>query len=198
MKTPPPGFTRPDYSTPFDFEARTKGLTPERTIKGFLLQGMLNTAKEAGRPLPGERKYVAFKDYSALDGAKLTVEVAGHLHPEVPIQEGLRRMGRRGLHFLSDSMLGRVILGTVGLKLETLLAATPRIFSQIIQHGPRVSLVEQSSHHACLHYQNFFPDFLDCVQLGVLEGGLIAYGKTHEVFIRKIAAGEAELWGCWE
>jgi uncharacterized protein (TIGR02265 family) len=196
MREPPPGFSRPDYSLPFNVEERLQGLSPSRTAKGFLLQGMINTAKEAGKPLLEDRKYIAFKDYPSTEGAQLLVEIATTLYPDLPTQEGLRRLGWKAFGFLSSSTLGRVLLGTVGLKLETLLGAVPRIFSQLLKNGSVE--VELGANNARVHYKEFYPDFLDCFQLGVLEGGLKAYGKTHEVFIRQVAHGEAELWGFWD
>jgi uncharacterized protein (TIGR02265 family) len=196
-KNPPSGFHRPDYSLPFTLSERLRGLSAEKTVKGFLLQGLANAAKEAGNPLPAERKFIAFKDYPLTEGAQLLVDVARRIYPDVPEQEGLRRMGHRVFGFLSDSVLGRVLLGTVGMRLETLLDAMPKIFGQLIKNG-RVTVLERTANSAHLLYQDFCPDLLDCLHLGILEGGLKAYHKEHDIFLRQVDFGVVEFWGFWE
>jgi uncharacterized protein (TIGR02265 family) len=190
-----PGFALPDWDAPLNLAATLASVPESGTVKGMFIQRLLDEAKRQGRPFPGAKHYVPFKDYPLREQVRLTYEVATHLFPKVSAREALRRAGRRVYPAVRESLLGRVILGALARDFLS-LAKLVSVAYERMSRAVRVHLLEYTSNSALFHFTGFAA-FLDSYHVGTVEGGLDVYGNRGEVFVRLLGPSEAQLYCEW-
>jgi uncharacterized protein (TIGR02265 family) len=196
MRQPPQGFPVAfDFSAPVNIEEVLRTLRPA-TVKGFVISDMLRAAEKQGKALPNAPSFVAFKDYSFHESFTISFQIARHLYPHLPLREGLRRLGHRAYGSLLESTLGRAMFGLVGMRMETMMKIIPQAH-RAFQKGGAVELLESTPESAHFAYRNF-PYNIDSYQIGMYEGGFLARGKKHAVYLKTLSFGEAEIFCSWE
>ena len=195
MRPPPAGFSDYDFSAPLDEEELLNTARPF-TVKGIALRSLSKEAEAQGRPLPGVPSYVAFKDYPTREHLALLFRTAHHLYPELPIREAMRRLGHRVYGSLLESMVGRALFGLPGMRVENLMKLIPRAYS-LMASGSQVSLLSSTNDSALFSFRNF-PVDLNSFDIGVFEGGFVAREKRCEVYLKKVAFGDGDLFCTWE
>jgi serine/threonine-protein kinase len=183
----PSAFRAPDFTAPVDLEAHLAALLPGTTVKGMFFAGLVDLCTKAGRGLDlsraspvRPRRYVAFFDYPMADLLRLQVAVAQVLHPDVPLREGLRRLGRTAPDDLLGSHVGKTIFGVLGRDPETLLLHIPKAHRLTSNCGTFTA--ERATPGRVLLHARDMPAFLDCYQVGMIEGVLRhsrAQGRVH-------------------
>ena len=196
--SPRPGFRPPNFAAPVDLEAHLALLPPAASVKGMFFLDLLAQAERLRSPrelaaLAGipERRYVAFRDYPMADNMRLTVAVAGILHPRLPLGEALRRRGQRALGVLLDSHIGRSLFGIFDPDPEPFLLHGVRAYRLLIGLG-EVSVERLSPSEYRLTARDM-PLFLETYQIGVLESVLMRCNVRGEVLIAMDGLSDATV-----
>ena len=111
----------PPFEAAIELETHVAALPPGGTVKGMFLRDALSCVAEL-RPdadvfaLAGieRRRVLPFFDYPYQDHMRIVHAAAQVCWPEVPIGEGLRRIGWRAYDVLLGQQIGRVIFAAFG------------------------------------------------------------------------------------
>lgn len=176
-------FAKPDFRRPVDVGAQVELVPAGATIKGMFLSSLLEALGPRRVELPeGQHRYVAFKDYPLAIQVRLIVEVAGRLHPDVPIREAIRRVGHRVYPTFSESLVGKVLFSAVGGNPVALLRAGAKAYGMSASVGS-VEIVESTEGSACIRLRDMF-NFIDCYQIGIIEGALLVLGLNPSLRVK--------------
>jgi uncharacterized protein (TIGR02265 family) len=189
------GFSPYDFNEAFDLDFILQRLPPKATQRGMFLNGILDEAIKQGKPFPGEKRYTAFKEYTVAEGYRLSVEVAKHLYPGLPVKESFRRLGHTIYPTLLSSMIGRTLFGFLGRKVDAVMRLVPKGYA-ISSKEVEVELTECADHLALFRFYSF-PDFDLSFDIGTLEGIVLFCKKTPQCFTKRNSASEAEILVSW-
>lgn len=189
------GFVTPDFLAPLDLAAHRSLIPPGITLKGMFFQQVLDEARKAGGDVGANARYLAFKDYPLEEWVDILVACAERTHPRTPLREALRRMGGHTYKTFADSTLGKVLFSTAAMDVETVLRLVPKAYA-LTSPAARVELLSVESGRGVLAMRNVW-DFVDCYQVGVLEGGLRLFGKSPRIAIRKLGPASADFEISW-
>lgn len=170
-------FRSPDFSRPVDVDAELARFAEGDTIKGVILGNVSDQLKAAGHDAP---KFTAFRDYPFHDYIRLLIEASQLLFPDEPVREGLRRIGHGHYAAFVDTTIGRVIFGVLGRNMAAVLKASPKGY-RYSTNCARCSVVgvDKTEQRAVLRLAGV--PLIDCLQVGVYEGGVRATGHDGEV-----------------
>ena len=176
------GFSPPDWNAPLDVETYLREAPRGGAIKGMFFADQVEMARKAGKPLPGRKRYFAFKDYPIKEYMELLLETAELVHPGVPIREALRRLGRPAYPTLADTMIGRAIFALAGDSFHRILAVASKAYAVSVKPG-KVDLVSSGDNWARMELRTIWA-FPDCYQVGVFEGGMEVLGLYGTIQVR--------------
>ncbi|MEZ4223159.1 MAG: DUF2378 family protein [Polyangiaceae bacterium] len=169
-------FRAPDMGAPLNADLHRELMTGNRTVKGMFFEPLLRAMPERGGR---NQRYVAFRSYPMSDYMELLIDAAKALHPDHPLREALRRVGHLGYPTFAESLIGRVIMGVLGDDLNAIMARAPRAYSVSIEPGEVRSLQLHNNHWRMAFID--MPNFVDCYQLGVVEGAIMHCGAEPSV-----------------
>lgn len=181
---------RPFSATaPFNIEDELKRVPEGATVKGVIINAVtdqLVVAESDSRRL--------FNNYPMTEYIHRCVEVAKTCWPDVPIREGLRRLGHGHYSAFTSTAIGRVVFGVLGRRMENVFRASPKGYRyttdcsdcSIISVEGNVGVVEIAG----------LP-FADSLQVGVYEGGVRATGYDPMVEVGHHPAGAIRLRVTW-
>lgn len=153
------------------------------TIKGMFIDGLLDLAKARGVALDVDvalqRRRPTFKDEPMVDFMRLAVAVAQAAWPERSLVEGLKEVGRQTYRTFLTSLTGRVVFGILGEDINKLISATTKAYAASQSHG-RAEVIESSATHCVLEYR-FLYQFLDSLEVGVVEEAVNSCGLSAEI-----------------
>ena len=195
MDLPPSAFAPPRWAAPLDTARAIAAIPAGATIAGMFFLALVDGAQRRRVKLPFPRaKYLPFGFYPVREFASLLVEAAERFHPDLPVRQGLRRIGMAGpLAFLS-STLGKVTLGaTQGVH----AAVTEIAKTYAINVRPSRCQVTQALPRSMIVSLDDVPHFLDCHHVGVFEGALAYAGVQGAVRIHSRSDTAADLWLEW-
>lgn len=138
----------------------------------------VDVAREAGLT---RATYLPFNAYPMADYLRLAVAVARHGWPELPIGEGLRRIGHQAYDTFLDSHLGKVVFGAFGRAFHLIAKHGDKGWALSINFG-RIAVEELGPRHFRYHFSDM-PIFLETHQVGAVEGAMKATGVTGEVLV---------------
>jgi uncharacterized protein (TIGR02265 family) len=96
------------------------------------------------------------------------LDAALTLYPDQPVREALRRLGRLAVPSLAQSIIGGVLLGTIGRNWEMALKLVSKGYEVSLSPGSaRISQLGKG--HAVLELRDVW-NFGDSYQVGVVEG----------------------------
>lgn len=181
------GFVDPTLLPPIDVDAAMRAIPPDATIKGMFIQGLLDIARvhdanafDARADVA--RRRVAFKDYPLADFATVAVMVARIVHPHLDLRAALREVGRSTYRTFLASLTGRVVFGVLRGDLRAMIATTTKAYSLTQSHG-RAFVTESSASHCVLRYERLY-QFLDALEVGVVEEAVTSCGYHAEITVR--------------
>lgn len=188
-------FYPPDFETPLPLEEYLAGVPAHALERGMFFQSIVNEVRARG----GELKsgpYIALKNYPMRDFLTLLSEGAAVLYPDLPLREALRRLGQRAyLTLIESSLTARVIFGAVGLDVASAFRLISRVYS-LVSNISKVQLLEVDDNHAILALRNAWV-FPSSYQVGVFEGGLVAFGRKGEVLVKSHSLCDVDFQITW-
>jgi uncharacterized protein (TIGR02265 family) len=188
------GFAPFDWNSPLDLDALIEVHPKHLTTKGMFLTGFLEEAGRRGKPLTW-RSYIGFKDYPSTEVLRLFRELATHLYPGVPVHEVLRQLGRVVYPTLSRSLIGRALFAALGKNPNKILNLVPRGYS--VSSQDFVATVLENNPTSALFRVEGYPNFPISLNIGIIEGALLACDKESEVTVRIISPTEVEIALNW-
>ncbi len=127
---------------------------------------------------------------------RLQVEAAPILFPDCSIREGLRRIGWSAYSILLDSHIGRVIFGVLGGNLRRIFALTSRGYGVSLTRG-KAEVLRSGANFVSLRLTQIH-NFVDSYQVDVMEGVLRHNQRSGQVFVRRHAPLDVELFVHWD
>jgi hypothetical protein len=193
MPTHPERTYRPDdvMDQPLDVERHIAGLSEDVTTKGYVVSTFYEhiavvrpEAIEAYARLHPERPAPA-ADVSVREFARRLVDAARLAHPDVPLPEGLRRVGRSLYRSVIASLLGRLVLTAEGTDFEHVASQGPAAYQAFEKQPTPITYHRLGDRHFRYDYSPGRP-FVGCYQVGVIEGAAMAHGHSPEMTVRLV------------
>jgi uncharacterized protein (TIGR02265 family) len=185
-------FVEPPWSRPLDAELELRTMPETAQVRGLLIAPMVSDAKKRG-PLPRDR-YLSFNLYPLREHARLLVDSARALFPDLSLREGLRKLGRGAPSAFGASTVGKVTLG-VAEGVHDVITAFAKGYELNLQPG-RAQIVERGARHAVVSLDDIHY-FLDSHHIGAYEGALGRAGVRGQVRIARRNRAAADLLLQW-
>jgi len=189
-------FVEPDWAAPLDTASAIQAMPATSTISGMFLDAVVTAARKARLPISSDwpAQYSRFRFYPMRDHARLLAEICPLMFGDQPLRQGLRVLGRTAPDTLLGSTVGKVVLGSaegVHEIVETVTKTYPINLkpsnAEIVERGQRHAVVRLTDVHL----------FMDCHQVGVLEGTMRHAGVKGSVRIRPLGPGAMEYLCSW-
>lgn len=183
------------WGAPLDVDACLRAIPASATITGMFLEGASQVARDKGHTMrAGRARYTAFQTYPLREHCEILVEVAEALYANVPLREGLRRLGRGAPQVLMRSTVGRVVLGSVEGPVPTIEAMAR---SYALHMRPSTLVVEKHGEHGVIIHLSDIHNFLDSHNVGVFEGVMRHAGAPGKVRICSFSRTNADFLCEW-
>jgi uncharacterized protein (TIGR02265 family) len=196
-----PSFVTPDWNAPLDTEAHVRAIPAGSVIKGMYPASIAAEAKRRGLTLAhAGDKYLPFLDYPMTDHARLLVEAARAFFPQLPARQALRKIGRAAVGVFLQSTLGKAVLGGLTQPETTARAISGMVRAYTTSLGkptPHVEVRELEGNGCVVRLVDFWV-FLDCHQVGILEGVCRACGVKGEMRVALESPSRGEIECTWE
>jgi uncharacterized protein (TIGR02265 family) len=190
------GFTAPDFAGPLDVAAHLDACPADVGAKGMFFNDGIEHVVAQGKQPPSTRKYVAFKSYPNRELIQLLADCAQRAYPDVPLREGLRRLGRSAYPTLASSMVGRVVFGVLGKDIVSIFRIAAKGYEIALTAG-KARVVEVDAHGARVRFDDIY-NFLECYQVGVFEGAILTCDRRGEVKLKLDTPFSGELLATWD
>ncbi len=186
----PTDFAEPDWNAPLDLEERLAHVPADAMNKGIVLMGPVHEVKEKTGKQIGRGEYGLFTDYPVKEMIEIILEAARLLHPDVPIREGIRRVGRGLFPRLRSSAAGRMLFALAGNNIFSAVRLVGR--AHALGSCTRASASVVDEHTILVEVRNAWI-FPESYQVGIYEGALPTYNKTGRVLVRTRSLSEIDL-----
>jgi uncharacterized protein (TIGR02265 family) len=189
------GFVEPPWAAPLDAAGALARIPPGATIAGMFFLALVDGAQRRQVELPFPRdRYLPFGFYPISEFAPLLVAAAERFYPELPLRQGLRRIGTSGPVAFLSSTLGKVTLGA-SEGAQAMVAAIAKTYAINVKPS-RCDITETTARSMILSMEGM-PYFLDSHHVGVFEGTLHYAGVEGTVLIRSRGDFAADLKLSW-
>jgi uncharacterized protein (TIGR02265 family) len=188
----PTRFVEPPWSRALDAELELRAIPETAQVRGLLIAPMLGDAKKRG-PLPRDR-YLSFNLYPLREHARLLVDSARALFPDIPLREGLRKLGRGAPSAFGASTVGKVTLG-VAEGVQDVITAFAKGYELNLQPG-RAHIVDRGPQRLIVSLDDVYY-FLDSHHIGAFEGALGRAGVRGRIRIARRGRSAADLLLQW-
>jgi uncharacterized protein (TIGR02265 family) len=196
-----PSFLEPDWNAPIDTDAHLRAIPASAVIKGMYPAAIAAEAKRRNLTLPhAGDKYLPFLDYSMRDHVALLIAGSRAFFPDLPPRQALRKVGRAAINVFLGSTLGKAVLGglTQPETTEQALASMARAYTTALgKPTPHVE-VKTVNETSCVVKLSDFWLFIDCHQIGILEGVCRACGVRGEMRVAMESRSKGEIECRWE
>jgi uncharacterized protein (TIGR02265 family) len=183
-------FATPDFGRHIDVEARIAATPESATIKGLMFKPLLRAAQASGGAAPGQGHYAAFTDYPLREFMQVQVAAARAAHPELPLGEGLRRLGRPVYRELRESAAGTFLFALAGGDLMASVRLVNRVYNMLTTARADSTVVDERQALIHLRGTHAFPEVY---QAGIYEGALEVFGRQGDVRVRQLGPGNLDI-----
>jgi uncharacterized protein (TIGR02265 family) len=166
--------------TPLDVDAHLAGIPEYAAIKGYFA---LSFYEYVDRHAPDAvaayqalypRRPAPTADVPAREFGRRLVDAARLAHPDQPLTEGLRRIGRSIYASARGSLLGRAILHAQGPAFDLVASQAPRAYEVFEKYGCVIRFERVGERHFRYDLDPGRP-FLGSYHVGILEGAAMAF-----------------------
>jgi uncharacterized protein (TIGR02265 family) len=184
-------FQQPDWTSPLDIAERIRAVPRQATVKGMFFDGPIAEAFRRSGDRPGQVSYVAFKDYPLTEHIQVLVACAMAGYPDVPVREGLRRLGRDAFRTFLGSLAGKVLFTVAGRDFDAALGLVARSYAIAGPVGT-ATVVERTRDAAVIHLEEIY-NLPDSYHVGVFEAAMEYFQKDGEVLTRVRSGSDVEI-----
>jgi uncharacterized protein (TIGR02265 family) len=189
------GFHQPDVLAPLELDARLSGIPKDANVKGMFLSSLVDHVEARTGERIGRKRYVAFVSYPLAELLELLPKAAELVHPNLPVREGMRRLGQAAYPTFADSTLGRVLMSIAGSDPRAALHLAPRAY-RLVGNTGEARVVDVDDCTSILELRGVW-SFPDAYNVGVHEGALEAFGQDGEVRVRVHSISDVDLEIRW-
>lgn len=189
-------FVEPPWHAPLDLAGSLRQIPDSATVSGMFLEPLVEVARSKGYTLRAARdRYVPFRFYPMREHAQLLVETCERIYPELPLRQGLRKLGRGAPHALLRSTLGKITIGSASGVIDV-LNAMARAYPLNV-HPARVEVREASEGRAVVRIEQLHY-FLDSHHVGAFESVLrFAGASAPKVLMCAYSSIDADFLCTW-
>jgi uncharacterized protein (TIGR02265 family) len=164
-------------------------------VKGMYVSGIMESLDARGvkRPTTTIHK---FKDYPLRGYMELLVDSAVTLYPKQSAKEGLRSLGRLAIPAFATSIVGSVIMGTVGRSWELALKCVAKGYEVSLRPG-KATVVGGTPGQAVVQLRQVW-NFGSSYQVGVIEGLMQWCGIEGQVVAVSTSLANVDLNVSWD
>jgi uncharacterized protein (TIGR02265 family) len=174
------GLVAPQFEHPLDVDEYLNLVPGSATIKGIFVSSLIDRLGPERAQLAVTRpRYLPFKDYPLIEQVKLVAAIAPLLYPKLSLREAIRRLGHSIYPAFAATLVGKVSFAAVGHDVRTLLTAGAKAYQYSSSVG-RAEVVEFREGFCLLNMREMY-NFIDCYQVGILEGALATLGCAPRV-----------------
>lgn len=181
---------RPFSATaPVVLEDELKSVPEGASVKGVIINAVTDqlVVKE-------DDAHRLFNNYPMADYIRRCIEVAQTRWPDVPVREGLRRLGHGHYSAFTSTAIGRVVFGVLGRRMDRVFRASPKGYRYTTDCSDcRVISIERNT--GVVELAGL--PFADSLQVGVYEGGVRATGYIPTVEVGRNRLGTVRLRVTW-
>jgi len=188
-----PDFVDLDLHSSLDVETRIAETPAAATVKGMFFEQLARSARKAGHA--GPARYVPFRNYPLRDYMRLVAECARARYPRLPLREAFRRVGWDAFPTLMNSVAGKVMFAFARGDAHSVLRLAPDAYKHTMSHCS-VSLRVSSPGQVVLEYRDLY-NFVECYQVGIIEGGCRAFGSSARIRLRSLSPHDADMLIRW-
>jgi uncharacterized protein (TIGR02265 family) len=190
-------------SRPIDADRYIKACPLSATTLGTFFHNVRQAVWETTGGVPkslltglSRERWISFRQYELREFMLMLVNAARILHGDVPLAEGLRRLGRLAYPSFASTMAGRVVLFAFGSGLEQMAETLPKAYAIGVPDA-NIEVTKLATRHYRIRYTNVHC-FVDTYHLGVIEGAFIAQRVQPKVVVRPGSRiCDAEIEGIW-
>lgn len=191
-----PRYLAPDLRAPLDVAAHRARVPRTGIVKGMFFESVAREVRAvSGREVKRDARWVPFRNYPVLDWVDFLTASAETAYPDLPLREGLHRLGRSMFPAFARTMVGKVIFSVAAGDLLGSLALYPKIWSVISDHAS-AEVDELREGRVVIRQRNVW-DFVDSFQVGSIEGGMAVFGKNATIRVAVLSPCDADLEVCW-
>lgn len=185
----------PPWGAAFDADRLIRLVPDYATMTGHFLSAVAGVAEGRGiRLLSARQRYTPFSAYPLREHCELLLETSRKVFPELSLRESLRKLGRGAPQVLLQSVVGRVVFGSVDGPLEVLRAMAT---SYMVHMQPgKVEVLPIDATTAVVQASEIH-NFLDSHNIGVFEGALRHAGVKGDVRIHAYDRATADMRCTW-
>lgn len=183
-------FEPADFARAVDVEERIRLCPASNQTRGTYFQFVVDYVERATGRAPTslfdgltQRRWVAWSGYPLREFMHLAVNAARLATPDVPLGDGLRRIGWTAYPSFASTMAGRVVMYAFGEDIEAVLETAGRAYAVSLP-GSNVTSERIEARHFRIAMRQVH-SFADTYQLGVVEGALRARGLRPTLMIRR-------------
>jgi uncharacterized protein (TIGR02265 family) len=188
-------FQKPDMISPLDLEGYLCEASKTAMVRGLFHQMLVNEAKvKTGKSL-GRENYIGLKYYPASELARLDVDVAQLLYPNLAQREAIRLLGRNSYKaFIENSTFAKVAFSLINNP-ATLISSVGKLSSFILNEGS-ITTLHTANNQATLQFRGWW--VLECATIGSIEGLFEYLEKRCEILTRAHLPGDFDMQVSWE
>jgi uncharacterized protein (TIGR02265 family) len=188
----------PTFDAPLDVERIVQQVPQTALIKGFFIDSFEKLILKERPDLKGklyeglERKsYNPLKSYWRGEIMRAEAQFARLAFPDVPLREAMRRSCHLIYPSFLSSLVGRVVLVALYARdVDAVLKVGPKMYSSMTNFG-KIDADRVGDRHWRYHYVDYY-SWIDCGDVGVIEGLLMHYG--HDPKLTIATDGPFEMW----
>lgn len=196
LKKIPAGFQTTNWNADVNVAPYLAAVPAKATVKGVFPAVILEQLKKAHCSYLGPDEYHAFGDYPVRDYMEFLVDAAQKLYPNAPLAQGLRSLGHLAYSSFLNSLVGRVLLGVLGKKVDAILKVSPRAWSAAISVG-NLTIEDVQAQEAFLQAKELYY-FMETYCVGIAEGMLLTCQRNGVVAYQKNSPCDARVFIAWE
>ncbi|HTV18455.1 MAG TPA: DUF2378 family protein [Polyangiaceae bacterium] len=189
----PDDFVELDLKAALDVESRIAAAPEVATVRGMFFDQLVRSAKHAN--IAREERYVPFRNYPLRDYMRLVVDVARARFPQLALRDAMRRVGWDAFLTLKASVTGKVLFSFARGDAQSVLQLAPDAYKHTMSHCS-VSLRVSSPGQVVLEYRDVY-NFVECYQVGIVEGACRACGSVPQVRVRQRSAHHLDMLVRW-
>src|SRR5579883_715475 len=174
---------------------RIKQTPATHTVKGMYVGGLVQALQSEGVKYIPKDRIQSFKDYPLNEYMELLLDAAVTLYPKDTVQDALHRLGELAIPTFASSIIGRVIMGTVGRSWELALKCVSRGYEVGLKPGKAI-VAELKADTALVQLREVW-NFGESYQVGVISGLLHWCNLSGKITAHVISPCDVDLRIQW-
>lgn len=189
-------FVTPELDGPLDWQERLAVIPADATTRGMFLTDLQDDLRGAGKTLPNNKSYIAFKSYPLVEYLGLVRYTAEALYPELSQRAAVRKVGQSIYPRFQQTMVGRSIFAFAGNRFASIVKLASKAYSVSLNYG-RVEAVEVRDGYARIEFRELYA-LPDVLQVGNWEGAMQVAGVTGQLKLRAHSRSDVDYELHWK